>query len=87
MELVRQDQEWHHVLFEYMMIHQSPYVQRQVRKLMLFMLSICALVFEHRESGVSSCIRTEHGAILDLDGPIPNPTRRSVKKDKFKAKF
>ena len=36
LELVRQDPEWHHVLCEYMMIHQTPYVRRQVRKLMLF---------------------------------------------------
>ena len=46
MELVRQDPEWHHVLCEYMMIHQTPYVRRQVRKLMLF---ICGTKENYRE--------------------------------------
>jgi hypothetical protein len=44
--LVRQDPEWHHVLCEYMMIHQTPYVRRQVRKLMLF---ICGTKENYRE--------------------------------------
>ena len=46
LELVRQDPEWHHVLCEYMMIHQTPYVRRQVRKLMLF---ICGTKENYRE--------------------------------------
>ena len=44
--MVRQDPEWHQVLCEYMMIHQTPYVRRQVRKLMLF---ICGTKENYRE--------------------------------------
>lgn len=46
LEQVRQDSNWHHVLCEYMMIHQTPYVRRQVRKLMLF---ICGNKENYRE--------------------------------------
>ena len=46
LEMVRNDPEWHQVLCEYMMIHQTPYVRRQVRKLMLF---ICGNKENYRE--------------------------------------
>ena len=40
------DSNWHQVLCEYMMTHQTPYVRRQVRKLMLF---ICGNKENYRE--------------------------------------
>ena len=46
LDQVRVDSNWHQVLCEYMMTHQTPYVRRQVRKLMLF---ICGNKENYRE--------------------------------------
>ncbi len=36
LENARSNSNWHHILCEYMMTHETPYVRRQVRKLLLF---------------------------------------------------
>ena len=52
LEQVRTDPQWHHMLCEYMMIHQTPYVRRYFFSLIIYLLrgSKVFLEFNARKS-------------------------------------